>query len=76
MQAVNIKIPPVLSSAMELGMKILAAFFLIPSYGFLGTCVTEPITWVLCAIFLSVVYCAKRSYFYDTKRGEPSYDRT
>ena len=75
MQAVNIKIPPVLSSAMELGMKILAAFFLIPSYGFLGTCVTEPITWVLCAIFLSVVYCAKRSYFYDAKRGEQSYDR-
>ena len=75
MQAVNIKIPPVLSSAMELGMKILAAFFLIPSYGFLGTCVTEPITWVLCAIFLSVVYCAKRSYFYEAKRGEPNYDR-
>ena len=75
MQAVNIKIPPVLSSAMELGMKILAAFFLIPSYGFLGTCVTEPITWVLCAIFLTVVYCAKRSYFYDAKRGEPNYDR-
>ena len=75
MQAVNIKIPPVLSSAMELGMKILAAFWLIQIFRFVGTCVTEPITWVLCAIFLTVVYCAKRSYFYEEKRGELNDDR-
>ena len=64
MQAVNIKLPPVLSSATELGMKILAAFWLIPVYGFTGTCVTEPVTWVLCALFLIVVYCVKRESLY------------
>lgn len=74
MQAVNIKIPPVLSSAMELGMKILAAFWLIPIYGFVGTCVTEPITWVLCAVFLTVVYLARRGYFYDDKSKEMEND--
>ena len=64
MQAVNIKTPTVVSSSIELGMKILAAIWLIPKLGFLGTCVTEPITWVLCAIFLIIVYIARRRKLY------------
>lgn len=67
MQAVNIKLPPVLSSATELGMKILAAFWLIPAYGFTGTCVTEPVTWVLCALLLIVVYYSKRKQLYTVE---------
>lgn len=64
MQAVNIKTPTVVSSSIELGMKLLSAFFLIPTLGFFGTCITEPIIWVLCAIFLIVVYLVQRKKLY------------
>lgn len=60
MQAMGQKLVPVLSSCIELTMKILSANLLIPSLGFLGTCVTEPSTWVLMALFLTVVYLSKR----------------
>ena len=65
MQAVNIKTPTIVSSSIELGMKILAAAWLIPRLGFLGTCITEPVTWVLCAIFLIAVYFKKRGGLYE-----------
>lgn len=60
MQAMGQKLVPVLSSCIELTMKILSANLLIPSLGFLGTCVTEPSTWVLMTLFLTVVYLSKR----------------
>lgn len=59
-QSINAKIPPLISSAMELASKIIAAFFLIPVYGYLGACVAEPISWVLGAVFL--VFAFKRAY--------------
>lgn len=52
MQSMGQKIAPVLSSSIELSMKIFSAAVLIPRLGFLGTCMTEPITWVLMATFL------------------------
>ncbi|NBJ93133.1 MATE family efflux transporter [Parablautia muri] len=55
MQAIGYKVAPVLSSVIELVMKALAAAYLIPRFGFLGTSITEPITWVLMMVFLSVV---------------------
>lgn len=60
MQAMGRKAAPVISSCIELGMKIFAALWLIPHFGFLGTCVTEPVTWVLMMIFLVVVYITQR----------------
>lgn len=60
MQAMGQKIVPVLSSCIELAMKILSANLLIPTLGFLGTCVTEPCTWVLMVVFLFIVYLSKR----------------
>lgn len=71
MQAVNIKTPTVISSSIELGMKIIAAAWLIPSLGFLGTCITEPVTWVLCAVFLIIIYANKKKQLY----GGQSNDR-
>lgn len=52
MQAIGRKLIPVLSSCIELAMKILAAWWLIPAYGFVGTSVTEPVTWVFMMVFL------------------------
>ncbi|MGN0978544.1 MAG: hypothetical protein ACI4PH_10865, partial [Faecousia sp.] len=60
LQAMGRKLAPVASSCIELGMKFLSAQLLIPHLGFLGTCVTEPITWVLMVLFLASVYLTQR----------------
>lgn len=51
-QSVDRKTPPLVSSSMELGTKVLAAFVLIPSFGYIGACVAEPISWCLGAVYL------------------------
>ena len=56
MQAMGYKSAPVISSCVELAMKILSATFLIPAVGFIGTCVTEPVTWVIMMIYLVISY--------------------
>ncbi len=58
MQAIGKKIAPILSSCIELGMKVLSAAFLIPAIGFLGTCMTEPVIWSVMCIFLVIAYFA------------------
>lgn len=59
MQAMGWKVAPVLSSCIELFMKILSAAVLIPQLGYVGTCITEPISWVLMTAYLLIVYAAK-----------------
>ena len=56
MQAMGQKVIPVLSSCIELLMKLISAAFLIPRLGFLGTSITEPITWTLMMLFLLICY--------------------
>ena len=56
MQAMGYKTAPVISSCLELAMKIFSAAFLVPTFGFLGTCVTEPVTWVIMVIYLAIAY--------------------
>lgn len=56
MQSMGQKLAPVISSVIELGMKVLSAAWLIPTFGFIGTCVTEPITWVIMTCFLGTVF--------------------
>lgn len=56
MQAKGRKIAPVVSSGIELAMKIFSATYLIPKLGFLGTCITEPVTWVFMMLFLVAAY--------------------
>lgn len=64
MQAMGRKVAPVISSCIELGMKLLSASWLIPRLGFLGTCLTEPVTWVIMVIFLMSVYLAERKQIF------------
>lgn len=59
MQSMGQKIAPVISSVIELCMKALSALWLIPAFGFVGVCVTEPVTWVIMTGFLLVVYFVK-----------------
>lgn len=56
MQAMGRKVAPILSSCVELGMKILSAAFLIPGLGFFGTSITEPVTWVVMLLFLGTIF--------------------
>lgn len=67
LQSMGRKLIPVISSCIELLMKILAAFVLIPRLGFLGSCITEPVTWILMVSFLYFYYrTQKRSLFEDS----------
>lgn len=67
MQAMGKKTAPILSSCIELGMKLLSAVFLVPRLGFLGTCITEPVTWALMLLFLVIAYLAARKQLYQTQ---------
>lgn len=51
-QSIDKKVPPLISSSMELASKIAAAFIFIPMWGYLGACIAEPISWLLGAIYL------------------------
>ncbi|MCM1166479.1 MAG: MATE family efflux transporter [Lachnospiraceae bacterium] len=81
MQAMGRKLAPIISSCLELGMKILSAAILIPRLGFLGTCVTEPFTWVIMFAFLGGAYLAIRKRVFpdnenDILKGAVNYDGT
>ena len=65
MQAMGQKTAPILSSCIELGMKLLSAAFLIPHLGFFGTSITEPITWTVMLLFLAVVYFVSRKRLFS-----------
>lgn len=56
MQAMGHKILPVVSSAIELTVKIVSACFIVPAFGYSGVVAAEPVTWCLCAVFLSIFY--------------------
>ena len=56
MQAMGHKVLPVLSSTIELVVKIISAAVLVPAIGYLGVAVTEPVIWCLCALFLGIFY--------------------
>lgn len=56
MQAMGYRIVPILSSSIELFVKILSCVFVIPVMKYTGVVFTEPVIWVICAVFLSVIY--------------------
>ena len=59
MQALGHKVVPVLSSGIEFSMKIVFAFAIVPNLGYWGVIITEPVTWVMCAVTLLIVYATK-----------------
>lgn len=56
LQALGQKLVPIISSGVELLLKMLAAYWLIPQIGFAGILCTEPAIWVLCTGILAVTY--------------------
>lgn len=64
MQAMGRKTAPVISSCVELALKAASAVWLIPRVGFVGSCFTEPVTWVFMTAFLVLAYFAQRKNIY------------
>ena len=60
LQGLGHKIVPLISSGLELSIKILSSLFLVPALGYLGVALTEPISWVIMIIPLIILYLAKR----------------
>lgn len=60
MQAMGRRTAPILSSCIELGMKLLSAVFLIPRLGFFGTSITEPVTWTVMLLFLAAAFLVQK----------------
>ncbi len=52
MQGVGSKIIPILSSIIELIIKIAFTFLIIPRLGYFGVCLVEPLLWLICMLFL------------------------
>lgn len=67
MQSMGYKGAPVASSCVELAMKAVGAAVLIPAYGYLGTCITEPLTWVIMTVFLASVYLLRRGKIFSER---------
>ena len=65
MQPMGRRVAPVISSCIEMAMKFFSAAVLVPRLGFVGICITEPITWVLMAVFLVIAYFATRQSMFD-----------
>ncbi|MBO4766949.1 MAG: MATE family efflux transporter [Lachnospiraceae bacterium] len=58
MQAMGYKVTPVISSAIELAVKTASSLWFVPVSGYKAVALTEPVTWVLCALFLLCIYRA------------------
>lgn len=59
-QSLSRKIIPLISSSIELVIKLISAFILIPKFGFFGEYITEPISWLTCFIFVATIYIVYR----------------
>lgn len=67
LQAIGQKIIPVIASSFELLVKVLAGIWLIPMLGYLCVCLTEPIIWIICMLFLIISYCKQRPFSDERK---------
>lgn len=66
LQGARHQISPVLCSVLELIGKIIFAVWIVPVKGYLAVCVCEPVTWVICFIFISIAAFIARDDFRDS----------
>ena len=59
MQAIGQKIEPVISSFIEVGMRVVGAIIMVPSLGYIGVCWNTPITWSTMTIYIILIYYFK-----------------
>lgn len=62
---------PLLCSTLELAGKVIFACWLVPAWGYPAVCVCEPVTWVICFLFiLGAVFLCRRE-FQETAPAKP-----
>ncbi len=63
LQGMQHSISPLLCSGLELAGKAIFAIWIVPVFGYTAVCVCEPVTWVICFIFiLCVCYMHKTEF--------------
>ncbi|NCB92575.1 MAG: MATE family efflux transporter [Clostridia bacterium] len=60
LQAMGEKVIPVISSGFELVIKIITGIWIIPMIGYICVCLTEPVIWAICMVFLVVVFVVQK----------------
>lgn len=61
--------PALIAGGIEMAGKVVSAIWLVPEIGFLATCITEPATWVINAIFLAISYFVVRKSLFSGERS-------
>ncbi|MBO5525851.1 MAG: MATE family efflux transporter [Clostridia bacterium] len=56
LQGFNHKVIPVLSGSIEMIVKVIGTYVLVPKYAYVGASFSEPVTWLLCGVFLFVCF--------------------
>lgn len=78
LQGINYKTIPLISSSMELVIKILASFVFVPLWGYAGASVAEPFSWLLCMLFLLFSYIRimkkEKIYSWEKYRGQVRFE--
>lgn len=67
MQGIQRRIAPLLCSGLELLGKVIFAFWAVPVWGYPAVCICEPVTWVVCFLFISGAVFLCRKEFRDAK---------
>ena len=52
LQGIQHTVEPLLASALELIGKVIFAVWLVPAWGYRAVCFCEPVTWVICFVFI------------------------
>ena len=70
LQGMRHTVAPLLCSSLELIGKVIFAFWIVPVQGYIAVCVCEPVTWVVCCVFILAAVFLCRNDFRDAKEGE------
>jgi putative MATE family efflux protein len=56
LQGIGHKVLPLISSSLELIFKVIASFVFVPLWGYFGASIAEPLTWLICMIFMLISF--------------------
>ena len=65
LQGIRRTVEPLLASTLELAGKVVFGLWIVPVYGYTAVCYCEPITWVICFVFIVTVTFLCRREFKD-----------
>jgi len=68
LQGIGRKFTPLVSSSIELVGKLAVVGFLAPVVGYLGVCISEPLIWVACAIFVLIIFYSDKNFKLEIKQ--------